>query len=70
MESKNIDTGKIWAKSDHWLKVMAIFATPFKDNLGFVKVRLFGEPYAPGFIFRRIHGTELMKTPCIIGWLP
>ena len=44
-------------------KVIAIFATPFKDNLGFVKVRLFGELYASGFVIRRIHGTESMKTP-------
>ena len=47
MKLKNIDTGKIWAKSDHWFKSYGIFATPpsiwIQDNLGFIKVQIFGE---------------------------
>ena len=62
MKLKNIDSGKIWAKSDHGFKSYGHFLPPHSSfGLGSFGVRLFGEPEAPGFVVRRTQGPERMR---------
>ena len=42
MKLKNNDPGKIWAKSDHWLKSYGHFCHPFQGILGFLGFAKFG----------------------------